>query len=116
MSDAERVRIKTLDLLQIPGTAIYFVVPGEWAADDMGFVEYHYNEHTCPSNWLGVDVIADGDDDPHGFAVYVRSVPRPDDWDRNDYEMLFPECFGTTTIDLDAMTGLTPIMYGTPKE
>lgn len=42
-------------------------------------LEYHYNEHTCPTNWLGGQVCAlldrkDQDDDPHGLFEVVTMV------------------------------------------
>lgn len=42
---------------------------------------YFYEEHTCPSNVIGVDVSNNsGDDDPHGVWSYVKTeiVRRPD--------------------------------------
>lgn len=59
---------------------------------------YFYEEHSCPTNWIGdcVAVIEDGDTDPHGFMEFVRHVTVPDDFDedRADWQMLFPEAFG----------------------
>lgn len=44
--------------------------------------EFLYNEHTCPVNFLGVEVITDGDDmDPHGIFEYVQTIPAPADID-----------------------------------
>lgn len=35
--------------------------------------EYYYNEHTCPTNYLGVEEVRYGDDyDPHGVFEFVR--------------------------------------------
>ncbi len=48
-------------------------------SDETGHAEYFYNEHTCPTNFLGdvVKVIdADGDDDPHGIFAFVSIGPR----------------------------------------
>jgi hypothetical protein len=37
---------------------------------------YWVNEHTCPTNWLRVDVIAQhGDLDPHGVFRFVKKIP-----------------------------------------
>ena len=36
---------------------------------------YYFNEHTCPSNFLGVDVIFEDDDDPHGIFKFVETLP-----------------------------------------
>jgi ribosomal protein S27AE len=53
-------------------------VPGEdgpEAAD--GHDEYYYNEHTCPTNFLGHPVLEvtddDGTDDPHGIFAWVKT-------------------------------------------
>ena len=42
--------------------------------------EYYYNEHTCPTNWTDqiVAVISGGDEDPHGFAKFVRRTEPPE--------------------------------------
>ncbi len=45
-----------------------------------GFVErqrYYYEEHTCPSNFLGVEKVMDdsGDEDPHGIFSFVGIEP-----------------------------------------
>lgn len=39
--------------------------------------QYFYNEHTCPTNYLGVEQVKtdDGDTDPHGVFVYVKTEP-----------------------------------------
>lgn len=35
---------------------------------------YFYEEHDCPSNWLGCEVIGpDGDEDPHGLFRWVKT-------------------------------------------
>ena len=39
---------------------------------------YYYNEHTCPTNWMGGSVIRlldgkEGDDDPHGIFQFVAA-------------------------------------------
>ena len=39
---------------------------------------YHYDEGTCPTNYLHIvdKIIFDGDDDPHGLFEFVSSEPR----------------------------------------
>lgn len=69
--------------------------------DDIGFF---YEEHSCPTNWLRqcASVIEDGDNDPHGFLKFVRSVDVSGDFDEDDDEqwpMMFPEAFGGDVID-----------------
>lgn len=48
-------------------------------------VAYYYDEHTCPINWTRniVAVIAQGDEDPHGFAKFVKRIPAPDNMDEH---------------------------------
>lgn len=46
--------------------------------DEVGHASYHYNEHTCPTNFLGevFRVIAeDGEEDPHGIFQFVKIEP-----------------------------------------
>jgi len=47
--------------------------------------EFYYNEHTCPTNYLRdvVEVIADGEVDPHGCFKFVTSVPKRLPEDKN---------------------------------
>lgn len=45
---------------------------------------YYYNEHTCPSNYLGGATVLEGtDDDPHGIFQFVEAIYRPEDFDSN---------------------------------
>ena len=39
---------------------------------------YFYNEHTCPSNFLGVRISENGDADPHGVFEHVETIIKPD--------------------------------------
>jgi hypothetical protein len=62
---------------------LYFVIrarryPHDEGAED-GHDAYYYNEHTCPTNWTAdiLAVISKGDEDPHGFAEYVRRRAAP---------------------------------------
>jgi hypothetical protein len=77
---------RTLVLLAIDGRErpVYFVVeglatyPGETSRDE--HERYFFEEHTCPTNFIGGDVVAlyeDGDRDPHGAFRFVRSVWMP---------------------------------------
>jgi hypothetical protein len=114
---------RTLVLLAIDGTdaPVYFVVEGlaPYPEDDTTRDEherYFYEEHTCPTNFVGGDVVAlyeNGDRDPHGAFRFVRSVWMPKryveskaqyeerghsaGWNPEDIlEELFPEIVGTT--------------------
>jgi ribosomal protein L37AE/L43A len=74
---------KTLDLLVLEpqDKPIYFVLTGrhyQTIPDDAyDGVQYFYEEHSCPTNWIGntVMISVDGNTDPHGFLRYVRSMP-----------------------------------------
>lgn len=43
--------------------------PEEYAHEQ----RYFYNQHTCPTNWIGeiVEIIFKGDRDPHGVFEFV---------------------------------------------
>jgi hypothetical protein len=42
--------------------------------------KFLYEEHTCPTNWMGVEVLIDGEDtDPHGLFEHVQTVEMPDE-------------------------------------
>jgi predicted RNA-binding Zn-ribbon protein involved in translation (DUF1610 family) len=48
-------------------------------AKDDDSKRYYYEEHSCPINYLGVVLIAEGGDtDPHGIFEYVRSLDCPE--------------------------------------
>lgn len=58
--------------------------------------DYHYNEGTCPTNWIREvkEIHYDGDDDPHGLFRYVRTTrPIQTGEDRKEgwANELFPE-------------------------
>lgn len=74
----------SLDLLIVrPGLHLVVMNPYNDYRDDPGAGSFLYEQHTCPTNWIDrvVAIIADGDDDPHGFAKYVRSIPAPEGMD-----------------------------------
>lgn len=85
-SDRHPNMFKTLNLLKIesPSGPIYFVVEGLGVFDvqegDEEFQrhnQYFYESHTCPTNFVGGDIVAvftPEDDDPHGCFEHVRSV------------------------------------------
>jgi len=53
-----------------------FVIVKDGQEPDFSHDEYHYNEHTCPVNYLGVEEVIDpttGDEDPHGIFQYVKT-------------------------------------------
>ena len=84
----------TLVLLKRNG--IYLVVNGHGDAEhDM----YFYNEHTCPTNYMGdvEAVIYEKDADPHGVFEWVATIDKPEDFEEglprefNELCVLFPE-------------------------
>lgn len=99
---------RTFDLLVLEPQAkpVYFVMAGKSyhrGQPDKDAAEnkrYFYEEHSCPTNWIGnASMIAiDGDTDPHGILSFVRSVPVDMNFDPNDEDELitdaFPEVLG----------------------
>ena len=94
------VKTDTLDLLCIPphDKPIYFAVDGfktsspkvlESADEVSEHTRYYYEEHTCPTNWLGrvLEILADGEIDPHGLAEYKGSIAREGAEDDNEAAM-----------------------------
>lgn len=39
--------------------------------------EYHYNEHTCPWNYLRLPIMVGEDSDPHGIFVHQETIAMP---------------------------------------
>ncbi len=80
--------VKSLNVLAInpQETPIYFVVEGgepvnpDEPRDPHHGGRYYYEEHSCPTNFVPVELISqDGDHDPHGIFTYLGSVDRPND-------------------------------------
>lgn len=65
--------------------------------DATGSVSFYFEEHSCPTNWLGntAEVIASGESDPHGFLQYVRHIDTEavEDKENSDWRAMFPEAF-----------------------
>lgn len=90
------------------GGPVFFVMDrkyhtaGEPDAELQSSDNFFFEEYSCPTNWLSdcVAVIEQGDADPHGFLMHVRSVevPRDFDPDEQDWRTLFPEAFPTEAI------------------
>lgn len=83
-------RIPAMVLLEFPpsdkpvrfllsGTRFRYLKDTDSPEEAENSVRFFYEEHSCPTNWLGeVEmVIFDGDADPHGFLRYVRHVENP---------------------------------------
>lgn len=107
---------KTLVLLMIEGkeTPIYFVIEGlsQWPQplDEMiSHARYLYEEHTCPTNFIRIPLIASGGDlDPHGVFEFVDAVWMMDEYDPDDADEylteVFPQLTGGPVLDLKANT------------
>lgn len=49
--------------------------------------EFHFNVHTCPTNFLGVTAIIEGEDhDPHGIFRFRQAIWEPEGFDDCDFE------------------------------
>lgn len=72
---------------------------------------YGFEEHSCPTNWLRdvVEVVRDGEIDPHGFLTFVRSVDMPEGDDDPDWATIFPEAFGPVEIEGSATEVREPL-------
>lgn len=47
---------------------------------------YYYNDHTCPTNYLGVERIIEGDDDdPHGIFQFVEAIWMPEGFEAHEF-------------------------------
>lgn len=86
-----RRSLKTLVLLEHRDTPYLFVVvegsvtvsPGD--EPNFSSNEFYYNEHTCPTNYLGVQAILDkGEDDPHGIFVWRETILMPEGFDATE--------------------------------
>lgn len=79
--DGKRIeKLEVLLVLPPQDKPLYVVVEG------MDFVKngdpidldksFHFDENSCPTNWLKVDrIYFDGDADPHGLFRFVRAIP-----------------------------------------
>ena len=84
-----RRQIKVLTLLEHPAAGappLRFLVDGYRFVDDLcpdgeeDNKRFFYEEHSCPTNWIGDSrmIAWDGDHDPHGFLRYVRQIDTPE--------------------------------------
>lgn len=102
----ESEHAKHYDVLRIDpqGKPIYLVREA-FAPDDPQTTEYWYDEGTCPVNVLNgrfVEVILDGDTDPHGLLEFVRTIPKPEFLNRGhrpdeEWPKIIPEAFAATS-------------------
>ncbi len=93
--------VRTFVLLRRADTNLFLVLDAKRHVDKdddgHGHLQYLYEEHSCPTNWLRecVAVIDNGDADPHGFLSVIRSIDAEKnvDTDKVDWEVVFPEAF-----------------------
>ena len=82
--------IKKDTLVCLKKDNIYLIVKGICLDDSIEHDEYHYEEKTCPTNYLSrVMVIIDaedGDTDPHGIFEYVETIPYDEKIDEMSFE------------------------------
>ena len=80
-------KIKSLVLLKLDITEknIYIIIEGNIYDENNDHHEYYYNEHTCPSNYLGFKILEEEDTDPHGIFQFVQEIPLPKDWNDDQY-------------------------------
>lgn len=96
---------KTLVLLKINGRdgPIFFVVEGlsKWPTPMPELIEqtrYFYEEHTCPTNFIRIPMIAQGGDhDPHGVFEFVDVVWMVDEYSGDDIDEYLIEVFPQLT-------------------
>lgn len=98
---------KTLALLQVRGNEppVRFLVEGIYSTkdtagkltlEDLNNKRYYYNEHTCPTNWLGVEKVElQGDLDPHEAFQFLAA------WGPGDTDAIDMVGFDSEEIDTD---------------
>lgn len=96
---------RTLALLRFDGAdgPVFFVLEagrrrvgdGKMDHEFSDGLKFLYEEHSCPTNWIGTcEMIIQGDDtDPHGFLEFVADAQVPDGVEVNDMDILsvFPQ-------------------------
>jgi len=95
--------VKTLVLLELyktleGGERVFLVVEGmlfhkEGEKLEIRDQSYFYNQHTCPTNFMGVEALIafdhrGGDDDPHGMWQWRETIVKPKDYDSCDVHNL----------------------------
>lgn len=76
----DKIKRVLIELSYVHDSSLKIVVKGLEFEDEKGtdaeypgLHEYHYNEQTCPVNYLGVEQVRFGNDtDPHGIFEFVR--------------------------------------------
>lgn len=106
--DIAKKKAMELVLLKFDGKdgPVFFVLEKDYSSRNLSECDadyqeqqrYFYEEHSCPTNWINniVAVIENGDDDPHGFLEYVRTVPVQEQRAQDDalnFREIFPEAY-----------------------
>ena len=98
-----RRAIETLVLLEYPPSELplRFLMQKQRYEDDSdpdkkSNAAYYFEEHSCPTNWIGKAVVISlgHDPDPHGFLRYVREIDTPElPEDHNEVDNLYYDLF-----------------------
>jgi hypothetical protein len=87
---SDEMKVVTLDHLVLPPQSkpVHFFVKGMALVDangnrgDPDRKRNFYEEHTCPTNYIGAEMIViDGDLDPHGLFKFVGTIDVPEGYD-----------------------------------
>lgn len=46
---------------------------------------FYFDEHTCPTNYLGATIIEGDNDDPHGIFKFEEVIFQPEGFDTDDF-------------------------------
>lgn len=89
---------------------VYFLLPtSTWTNSRKPEVDldmsYYFNEHSCPTNWLGdVQHLQIGEDsDPHGLLRFIRAIPKAN-WKKIESEVRMARGYQTGNDSSDSET------------
>ena len=115
--DAARKFTRSLVLLKLDATdgPVYFIMDhnrysdksGETYEEAANHLEYFFESHSCPANWVSecVAIIKNDDMDPHGYLTFVRFVDVDGEFDTDEDEnwpLVFPEIFSAPLLEAHA--------------
>ena len=79
------LNVATAEPLHIVVPGMMFVKQGKTIEEELVEVnktdKYFYEEHTCPSNYLGFPIKLGNDTDPHGVFSHQQTILMPEDYD-----------------------------------
>lgn len=100
LNDEPTVVVLALDPQPKP---VYLAVSGRTYGFDTENDRYFYEEHTCPTNWIGdvAMILSDGDHDPHGLFRHVatRVVPRDFEFEDDELRVIVDEVVANSPED-----------------